>query len=61
MTTTTHTATPETLHEAWALASLMRARYGREALSQAEAEAGKSKSNSETISIWNKVIECLRH
>ena len=49
---------PSTLHEAWALAGLMRGRYGREALSSALKEA-ENETDGETLLIWRKVVDCL--
>lgn len=52
------TSTPSPLHEAWALAGLMRGRYGDEAKTHALREA-ESETDSETLHIWQKVVECL--
>ncbi len=46
------------LHEAWALAGLMRAQYGKDALPQAMMEARKVDAH-ETAPIWHSVVECL--
>jgi hypothetical protein len=56
MNTQTSTSTP--LHEAWALAGLMRGRYGDEAVRGALKEA-ETETDSETLHIWQKVVECL--
>lgn len=56
--------TLSSLHEAWALASLMRARHGVDALPCAINEAKKSKTantDCETVSIWQAIIDCLAH
>ncbi|NDE91015.1 MAG: hypothetical protein EB059_07770 [Alphaproteobacteria bacterium] len=45
------------LHEAWALAGLMRAQYGAKALPKALSEA--EKDDEETAHIWRAVVECL--
>ena len=54
----------QSLHEAWALAGLMRARYGMEALSKAMHEAHKTASlnnprDKAAAPIWQSVVECL--
>ena len=46
------------LHEAWALAGLMRAQYGKDALPQAMMEARKAPDH-DTAPIWVSVVECL--
>lgn len=53
--------TLSSLHEAWALANLMRARHGADALPCAIDEAKKSKTDNETVSIWQAIIDCLAH
>lgn len=47
------------LHEAWALAGLLRARYGDNALPHAIDQAKSSKRDHETGGIWQAVVECL--
>jgi hypothetical protein len=54
----TQFSTSSPLHEAWALAGLMRGRYGDEALVSALKEA-KTETDSETLQIWQQVVECL--
>lgn len=54
----TSSSSSPTLHEAWALAGLMRGRYGQEALPCAVKEA-ENETDSETLVIWRKVVECL--
>ena len=58
MMTTGMQTSSSTLHEAWALAGLMRGRYGQEALPCALKEA-ENETDSETVHIWNKIVECL--
>ncbi|HVY12213.1 MAG TPA: hypothetical protein VHB73_01455 [Alphaproteobacteria bacterium] len=58
MPTVTETGSSPTLHEAWALAGLMRGRYGREALSSALKEA-ETETDQETRVIWRKIADCL--
>ena len=53
-----HTSPSPQLHEAWALAGLMRGRYGSKALSSALQEA-KNETDGETLQIWHKVADCL--
>lgn len=52
------TSSSSNLHEAWALAGLMRGRYGQKALPCVEKEI-ENETDSETLSIWHKVAECL--
>jgi len=47
------------LHEAWALAGLMRGRYGSKALPSVLKEA-ENETDSETLQIWRKVADCLQ-
>jgi hypothetical protein len=47
------------LHESWALAGLMRAIYGKDALPQAMMEARKTEPDHDTAPIWLSVVECL--
>ncbi len=46
------------LHEAWALAGLMRGRYGNEAIPCTLKEA-ETETDAENIHIWKQVVECL--
>lgn len=46
------------LHESWALAGLMRAQYGEQALPHAVSEA-RNPSDNGTAPIWLSVVECL--
>jgi hypothetical protein len=55
-----HNSSSSNLHEAWALASLMRGRYGSNALTSAQKEI-ETETDSETLVIWRKVVECLSH
>lgn len=47
------------LHEAWAVASLMKARYGEEAILRARKEAEDTSDSEETKPIWTAVIDAL--
>jgi hypothetical protein len=49
------------LHEAWALAGLLRARYGIDALPRAMDEASKHSKDPSAAPIWIAVVECLSH
>lgn len=49
------------LHEAWALAGLMRAQYGKDALPKAMMEARKTEPDHDTAPIWLSVVECLSY
>jgi hypothetical protein len=49
------------LHEAWALAGLLRARYGIDALPRAIDEASKHSKDPSAAPIWVAVVECLSH
>jgi len=49
----------QSLHEAWALAGLMRAQYGKDALPKAMMEARKTEDGHDTAPIWQSVVECL--
>lgn len=46
------------LHESWALAGLMRAQYGEQALPQAVSHV-RNGSDNDTAPIWLSVVECL--
>lgn len=49
----------QSLHEAWALAELLRARYGANALPHAVKEAHDHGDDKESSFIWQAVVECL--
>ncbi len=49
----------QSLHESWALAGLMRAQYGEQALPEAVSHARNTSPDHDTAPIWLSVVECL--
>jgi hypothetical protein len=58
MNTSLHSSSSSQLHVAWALAGLMRGRYGSDALPAVQKEA-ENETDSETLQILRKVADCL--
>ncbi len=52
-------SSPTYLHEAWALAGLLKGIYGEKAGAQAQAEAERHQGDAELRSIWTSVVDCL--
>lgn len=52
-------AHPAILHEAWALAGLMKGRYGSKALNEARLHLEKYRDDEDTRPIWESVTDCL--